>query len=411
MTVKILTVKQLENSLAVPPRTRVLSTAVRIVVDYRAALRARTGVGEYLFQTVRAMARAAREAAPPGSPGAPPVDITLFSSSWKDRPAPADLAQLPGVHLVDRRLPVRVLNLLWHRLEWPPVERLAGGARFDVAYSLHPLLLPSRGAAQVVTIHDLDFLTHPERSSAEVRRDYPALVRKHAARAAHVVVNSHYTARQVEDQLGVAAARITVCYPGAPEWSTSLPAAGGRPRRHVLFLGTLEERKNVGTLLAAYRDLVARRPDVLPLVLAGGARPEAARWLDAIERPPLAGCVTYLGYVSDAERRKLLESAAMLVLPSRHEGFGMPVLEAMGAGVPVVVSNRGALPEVAGDAGLVVDPDDPDALAAAIERMLDDEALAAAAAAKGVARARHFRWADTAACVLSAFERALAARA
>jgi glycosyltransferase involved in cell wall biosynthesis len=384
---------------------------VRIVVDYRAALRTRTGVGEYLFRTVRAMAEAAREAARPAAPGGRAVDITLFSSSWKDRPAPDDLAQLPGVHLIDRRLPVRVLNLLWHRLEWPPVELLAGGSLFDIAYSLHPLLLPASRAAQVVTIHDLDFLAHPERSSAEIRRDYPALVRKHAARAAHVVVNSHYTARQVEHELGVPAARMTVCYPGAPDWSKSLPPADDRPRRHVLFLGTLEERKNVGTLLASYGDLVARRSDLLPLILAGGARPEAATWLDEIGRPPLAGHVEYVGYVSDARRRELVESAALLVLPSYHEGFGMPVLEAMSAGVPVVVSNRGALPEVAGDAGLVVDPDDRDALAAAIERMLTDDALAAAAAAKGVARAQRFRWADTAACMLSAFERALATRA
>ncbi len=333
----------------------------------------------------------------------------MFSSSWKDRPTPDDLVQLPGVHVVDRQIPVRVLNLLWHRLEWPPVELLSGRG-FDIAYSPHPLLLPARGAAHVVTIHDLDFLSHPERTTAEIRRDYPKLVREHARRAAHVVVSSHYTAREVESALGLPAARMTVCYPGAPDWYPATEGPVDRPRRHVLFVGTLEQRKNVGTLLGAYRDLVGQRPGVPPLLLVGRERPEAAPWLEEIRRPPLAGRVQHLGYVPDRQRRDLFESAALFVLPSYHEGFGMPVLEAMSVGVPVVVSSRGALPEVVGDAGLVVEPDDREALAGAMERMLTDNAFAAAAAAMGIQRARRFRWSDTAAAALRAFERALQAR-
>ncbi len=339
------------------------------------------------------------------------LDITLFTSSWKDRPSAADLEQLPGVRVIDRRVPVRTLNYLWHRLEWPPVELLAG-RRFDIAYSPHPLLLPSRSAAQVVMIHDLDFLAHPERTSAEIRRDYPKLVREHAHRAAHVIVPSHYTARQVETELGLDIERMTVCYPGPPDgWladsETGDRPRADRPRRHVLFLGTLEERKNVGTLLEAYADLAGRHPDVPPLVLAGRSGPEARPWLESIERPPLAGRVRYAGYVPDEQRRELFETAALFVLPSREEGFGMPALEAMAAGVPVVVSNRGALPEVVDDAGLVVEPEDTEALAGAMERMLTDEAFAAASAAKGIQRARRFRWANTASCVIEAFERAL----
>ena len=134
---------------------------MRILVDYRAALRARTGVGEYIHELVRAYS-----AASPGD------DVILFSSSWKDRPDPA-LAGALGARVVDRRIPVSVLNLLWHRASWPPVESLAGDC--DVAHAAHPLLLPTARAAQVVTIHDLFFLSHPERTHAEIRRDYPAL--------------------------------------------------------------------------------------------------------------------------------------------------------------------------------------------------------------------------------------------
>jgi len=214
----------------------------------------------------------------------------------------------------------------------------------------------------------------------------------------------------VQTGLGIAAERMTVCYPGAPDWWMGSEPATVRPRRHVLFVGTLEERKNVGTLLAAYADVARRCPKVPPLVLAGRAGSQATAWLESIERPPLSGRVRYMGYVSDEQRRELFESAALFVLPSREEGFGMPALEAMAAGVPVVVSNRGALPEVVDDAGLVVEPDDTEALAGAMERMLTDEAFATASAAKGIQRARHFRWANTAACVIEAFERALQAR-
>jgi glycosyltransferase involved in cell wall biosynthesis len=111
--------------------------------------------------------------------------------------------------------------------------------------------------------------------------------------------------------------------------------------------------------------------------------------------------------VSEEQRRHLFETAALFVLPSLDEGFGLPVVEAMGAGVPVVVSNRGALPEVVEDAGLVVDADDVDALSRAMERLLSDEALRAAAVARGLRRAERFQWAETARSVLAAYERAL----
>ncbi|MGE5358985.1 MAG: glycosyltransferase family 4 protein [Bacteroidales bacterium] len=376
---------------------------MRIVVDYRPALRSRTGVGEYVFHLVEGLL-AREEFARRDSERVD--ELTLFTSSWKDRPAAEDLERLKGARLVDKRLPVALLNRLWHRAEWPPIEWLTGG-RFDVALSPHPLLLPSTSAAQVVTIHDLDFLGHPERTVREIRRDYPELVRAHAHRADHVIVNSHYTARQVESQLGLSLDSMTVCYLGGPGWE---PPRDPR-REHVLFFGTLEDRKNVGALLDAYETLLSSSPGAKPLLLAGGAGPEAALWLRRIERAPLAGHVRYLGYVPDAERRRLFESAALLVLPSYEEGFGIPVLEAMTVGVPVVVSNRGALPEVTHNAGIVVEPDDREALAGAMARILSDEAYAAALGARGVQRARHFRWSETAASARLAFERAVETRA
>jgi glycosyltransferase involved in cell wall biosynthesis len=372
---------------------------VRVLIDYRSALRGRSGVGEYVHQMVAALL-----AVFPSNTSPHQLDVTIFSSSWKDRLTLS--SKLDGVKAVDLRVPVSVLNLAWHRLAWPPVELLAG-APFDVTHSLHPLLLPARDAAQVITIHDLNFLAHPERTRAEIRRDYPVLTRAHAHRASAIIVPSRFTAAEVERQLGVNADRIAVCPPGAPDWTArrANPDAG-----YVLFVGTLEPRKNVGTLLDAYERLLARR--AMPeLVLAGQATEESRLWLDRIGRAPLAGHVRHIGYVDPSARRALYEGARVLVLPSFEEGFGLPVLEAMTIGAPVVAADRGALPEVLGDAGLLVDPRQADAVASGLERMLDDATFAASCAARGARRARDFRWSDTAARVYRAYQLAIDRRA
>ena len=366
---------------------------MRVLIDYRPALRQRSGVGEYTHQLVKALLGTFPKAV---------LELTVFSSSWKDR---LDIEQtdLAGVTAIDSRVPVRLLNMAWHRLGWPSAEGLTG-CSFAVTHSLHPLILPSRAAAQIITIHDLDFLSHPERTHAEIRRDYPPLVRDHAHRADRILVPSQFTAGEVTRQLGVAAEKISVCSPGAPNW---MPRATAPTDGYVLFLGTLEPRKNVGALLDAYERLSLRRYPLPRLVLAGKATDESRLWLERIARPPLDGAVRHIGYVEPASRRELYEGARLLVQPSFEEGFGLPVLEAMTVGVPVVAANRGALPEVVADAGMLVDPDKADEVAAGIDRMLTDEAYAATCAAKGVERARHYQWGTTARRVYEAYQLAV----
>ena len=256
--------------------------------------------------------------------------------------------------------------------------------------------------------------------------------------------------------------RIAVCPPGAPDWS---PRAAAPKDGYVLFFGTLEPRKNVGGLLDAYELLIngtngaakavrssppydrtkagpalrgagndttyAGRGDAGPgeptdvgrpfrgagpfsvpeLVLAGRATDEARPWLERIERPPLKGVVRYAGYVNRAERQALYKGARLLVQPSFEEGFGMPVLEAMSLGVPVVAANRGSLPEVLGDAGPLVDHERPDDIADAIARVLADDAYAATCASRGLARARTFSWERTAHRVYEMYRHAIERRA
>jgi glycosyltransferase involved in cell wall biosynthesis len=366
---------------------------MRVLVDYRPALRERTGVGEYVHEAVRAYTAAHAD------------EVTIFTSSWKDRP-PSTLASELRVRVVDRRLPVRVLNYCWHRLEWPPVEVVAGPC--DVVHALHPILIPARRAAQVVTVHDLFFLSQPDRTRDEIRRDYVPLAGPHARRADAVVTPSAHVKALVTAQLGVPADRIHVCAPGAPAWERlgkgpNLPTGG-----YVLFIGTLEPRKNLGTLLEAYRLLLERMPDAPRLVVAGRATPDAAGWLRRMREPPLAGRVDHRGYVDRQAREGLYAGARLLVIPSLDEGFGLPALEAMSAGIPVVVSNRGALPEVVGHAGVLVDPDDAGAIASAMERLLADGPAAHGAAHAGLMRARSFTWRQTAGRLRDAYVDAIA---
>ncbi len=366
---------------------------VRILLDYRPALRQRTGVGQYVHELARAIPAALGDG----------ERLILFSSSWKDRLPPDPL---PSATVVDARVPVRVLNFAWHRLEWPPVEWLAGPV--EVAHAAHPLMIPARRAIKEITIHDLDYLEHPERTDAEIRRDYPRLTASHARRADLVVVVSEHTARQVKARFEVPPERLVLCRPGAPPpvFHPFHPVPGP-----IVFVGTIEPRKNLPMLFAAYARIVSRRPGVPPLVVAGRRVDQSSSILDRLAAmPAVAGRVQYRGYISDEERQALYGEASMLVLPSLEEGFGMTVVEAMQAGVPVVASARGALPEVVGDAGLIVDPTSVEEIAAAIERLLDSPEERRRRAERGRRQAARFSWSASAATLVAAYRDAMARR-
>lgn len=373
---------------------------MRILLDYRPALRQRTGVGEYVHELARALVATASAG---GS-----ESLCLFSSSWSDRLPPQ---VIPGATVIDRRVPVRVLNLLWHRAGWPSIELLTGGA-FDVAHAAHPLRLPARRAAQVVTVHDLDFLLHPERTHGEIRRDYPALAPAHIRAADAVAVVSPHTASEVVRLTGVSRDHIVVCPLGRPEWAPRDAEPADAP---LLFLGTIEPRKNVDLLLEAYTRLLARRGERgLPtprLTLAGGAGLDAGPILARAAAPPLAGHVDVLGYVEPDRRRDIYASALACVMPSHTEGFGLPALEAMTTGVPVVAADQGALPDVVGQAGVLFPAGDADALADALDRLIDLPEQRARMRDAGLEQSRAFTWTHTAARTREAWALAIARRA
>jgi glycosyltransferase involved in cell wall biosynthesis len=368
---------------------------MRVLVDYRPALRARTGAGAYMHGLVRAYTARHDD------------DVAVFSSSWKDR-VPPDTGATLRARVVDRRVPVGWLNYLWHRRSWPPVESLAGPA--DVVHAAHPLLIPARNAAQVVTVHDLYFLTNPESTRAEIRRDYPELARAHARRADAVVTSSAYTRDALLAAFDLDPARVHLVRPGAPTWR-QLGHAPHAPRDgYVLFIGTLDTRKNLGVVLDAYEHLTAQGRRVPRLVVAGGAGPGGAAWLERLTHAPLNAVADYRGYVPEPEREALFLGARTVVLPSWDEGFGLPALEAMAAGIPVVVSRRGALPDVVGPAGILADPADPQEWAQALDRLAQDDAWACERGAAGLEQARAFRWDDAAHALRAAYVDAVRSR-
>jgi len=375
---------------------------MNVILDYRPALRDRTGVGEWVHQLAHhlLMLKSA------GDRSAAALELTLWTSSWRDRPTPASVAELEGATLVDRRIPVRPLTWAWNRVGWPTVETLTS-RQFDIVHSTTPLLLPSRAGLRVCTICDLDFLAHPDRTWGEMRRDFPHLVRSHAASADLVVTISEHSRREIRAKLDVPGERIVVCRPGVPSWIATAGEHTRPPARdagYILFVGTLEPRKNIQGLLAAYRLLIDRQPGLPNLVLAGHVTPAASGWVSEALAPPLGGRVDVLGYVTDDRREELYRGARMLVLPSFEEGFGLPVLEAMALGVPVVASTAGALPDVLGPAGRLVDPLDISGLADAIAAVLSNAGLAAQMRRDGIARSRQFSWPESARVLLQAYE-------
>jgi glycosyltransferase involved in cell wall biosynthesis len=365
-------------------------------LDVRPSLKNPTGVGTYVLGLLEHL------------PSQAPDDrFTFFSASAKERYPSREWPA--NVRLVDRRVPVQVLNLAWSRLGWPPLDRLVG-APLDLVHSPHPLIVPCSKGKQILTVHDLFFLKHPELVAGDARRDYVGLVREHVKRADGVVCVSEYTASEVRRLLDVPEEKIVVTPHGIDPIFTQEPSPErveqalrryALPRGGILYLGSDEKRKNLVTLVMAYFALARKRREVPPLVLVG----PGSEWSQGGTR--IGPQIRATGYLPREDVRALFAASAMLVLPSLEEGFGLPVVEAMAAGLPVVCSTGSALSEVAGDAALLVEARDTAALANAIDRLLEDRTLARELRSRGSERSKQFDWQQTAALTLAFYRKVL----
>ncbi len=303
------------------------------------------------------------------------------------------------------------------RILWEQVFQVAQLRQFDLYHALAfvaPLYL---NAPMVVTVYDLSFLRYPERLSAARRwylRNFTALT---CRRARRVLAISRSTAADLSKLLGVKPDKIDVTPLGYDRSAyRPLPSAEverfrrkqGLPKRFWLFVGTLEPRKNLPMLLRAYAGLP--RKQRLPLILGGGKGWRAEEVFAAIKQYDLADSVKHIGFVPTADLPVWYNCAEAFLYPSVYEGFGLPVLEAMACGTPVITSAASSLPEVAGNAGLCLPPDDSDTWADALHDVSTDGNWRAAAAEKGLERAKRYSWARTAELTIMSYKKASARR-
>jgi glycosyltransferase involved in cell wall biosynthesis len=306
--------------------------------------------------------------------------------------------------------------MLWtpahHRL-----ERLALSVeltRFNLDLLHSPDFIPPLrgGRRHVITVHDLTFLHYPQYLTSDSRRYYNDQITAAVRHADHILTDSESSKRDMVEMLAVPPEKATVHMLGVEESFKLLPPnalASYRqqldlPAHFILFVGTFEPRKNIVGLLDAYKELLQRLPDAPPLVLAG-----KPGWLfdetkQQIEQMSLGDHVLWREQVAQDALPALYNMADVLVVPSFYEGFGLTALEAMACGTVPIVSNRSSLPEVVGEVGLQIDPDDPATLTAALHRALTDWEWLEANRKLGLQRAKTFTWENTAQIALSVYQ-------
>lgn len=365
---------------------------MQLTIDGTPLLGARTGIGRYVAALVNELSVRS--------------DLTVSASAFTIRAGerPADLPET--VRWRRSPVPARAMQALWARAEFPAVEWLAG--RGDVFHGTNFLLPPLRRARGVLSVHDLSFVRYPD-AVAAASLAYRDLVPRGIARAAIVCTPTQAVANEVAAEYGVASERIHVTPLGvdavwfdAAPLSTAELAERGLPSSYFLAVGTLEPRKNLGTLIAAMRR-VAPDHDLPPLVLVGPKGWGPALELDAL--PP--GSVLLTDYVDDVTLRRLVAGARCLAFPSKYEGFGLPPLEALACGVPVVASDLPVTREVLGPHATFVQPGDVDALAEALVQTLGNAERDATASAARREWARAWTWNRCAETTVEAYRLAL----
>lgn len=349
---------------------------LRVALDGEPLLGRRTGVGNFVQGLLEGLAEL------------PDLDIGVYAVTWRMRPELEQ--QLPaGTHLIGRAMPARPVRALWDRGLNIPMEVWTG--RRDIVHGTNSIVPPTWRAAQLVTVHDLSPLHYPELCEPATRV-YPEFIRRAIKRGAWIHTDSEFVAGEVVEAFGADPDRVRAIHPGVVPLAPPGPMPELGPfGRYILAVGTVEPRKDYPGLVQAFNNLAGERGDV-GLVIVGADAWGSGEFAEAVDSSPYRSRIARPGYLSDPELSAVLHGAAVLAYPSRYEGFGFPPLQAMAAGVPVVATAAGSIPEVVRGAAATVPVGDSGALARELSRVLDDRDTASAWVAAGRRRAEHFSW-------------------
>jgi glycosyltransferase involved in cell wall biosynthesis len=382
----------------------------RIGIDVTAALTQGGGIGRYTRELVRALV------ADGNSAGA--YDYTFFSARPPAKlPVPNPLPQQMNIRLRQAPFDERWLYRLWYRLRLPlPVQWLSG--RLDLFHSPDFVLPPLSGSIpSLLTVHDLSFIHFPDTFTPALVNYLNKTVPWSVQRATHILADSQATRDDLMHIWNVPAAKVTVLYSGvSPAFEPVTDQARRAAVRHnyglgdkpyLITVGTLQPRKNYRMLIRAFRPVAARWPH--NLVIAGNKGWLYDDVLSEVERQGLQGRILFTGFVDDDDLPALYSGAALFVFASLYEGFGLPPLEAMACGVPVLVSNASCLPEVVGEAAVQLNPSDEAAWTEAMNDLLSHAGRRGRLIAAGFRRARRFTWQNAAGQLLTLYRELLAA--
>lgn len=365
-----------------------------IGVDLRVLARnARTGVEEYTIDLLSRMISLK-----------PELKYRFFYNAFNKTPLDFKWAKLPNAEIRDFKIPNRfVFDPLARFFNLPKVDRLLGGA--DVFFSPHFLLTPlSKNCRRVLTIHDLSFLRYPEFFSFSKRLWHESLnIKKQVLAADRLIVPSRSTKADLINFYGAKEEKIAVVYHGvSPEFKVigktdvrlkAVKKKYALPDKFILYLGTVEPRKNILGLIRAFEVLKRgeNRGD-LNLVIVGGFGWLYKDVLGAAKNSKFSGNIKFVTTTLPEERPYFYNLAELFVFPSFFEGFGLPILEAIACGTPVVTSANSSLPEVLGNAGLLIDPYDVEQICSAMKEILESRELRETLTERGIERAKNFTW-------------------
>ncbi len=373
---------------------------MKIGVDVRSlASGVHSGVEEYTVSFLRSLfAQCPRD------------EFVLFANAYKGNLRSFDwVSGYPNVTLKQFKIPNKLLNLSLWLFAYPKLDRLIGGCDVFFAPNISFLAL-SRKTRLVLTVHDLSF-EHFAQTFSWRRRLWHALVcpRALVRRAARVVAVSRATRRDIHMTYRTPARKIVaIANAAAPEYRVmsrndiallDIKEKYKLPFRFILYLGTVEPRKNIAALVSAYEALREHYPgeyDKVQLVIAGARGWKSRDIFAQIATSDYAGDIRVLGFVDEVDKPILYNLATVFVYPSLFEGFGLPVLEALGCGTPVITSNNSSLPEVVGDSALMIDPDRPEEITQAIHAVLADANLRKTLQERAPRQAAKFSWKNSA---------------